>query len=231
MSICTLWFYDCLDHLPISKFPFQLNPWILLDMPLATYQYLAKPWLLGKIVELLGTCVSDIHWCSLLKVQLGYSSDVACKVAMSTKVLGAAVEQSSCLEIHEILPVVLVVKQGGGDNSCWGGITGCLSADWPGLALWGLGLDWWGLNWMSLNHCLTQDVAVTQRCWFWLCQWCLFCRKMSFFKFLIRWNFELLVACIPELVSLWSWFISNEDHFSALRLELMSPLLQNVHPG
>ena len=35
----------------------------------------------------------------------------------------------------------------------------------------------------------------------------------------------------PSVGGLGSRFVSNKDHFSALRLEFMSPLFQNVHPG
>ena len=40
-----------------------------------------------------------------------------------------------------------------------------------------------------------------------------------------------MVGCIPELVSLGSWFGTNKDHFSALWLKFMSPLFENVDPG
>ena len=60
---------------------------------------------------------------------------------------------------------------------------------------------------------------------------CFFHRESSFIKFHITGNFDMSVGCIPELVSLGSRFITNEDHFSALWLEFRSPLFKNVHPG
>ena len=50
-------------------------------------------------------------------------------------------------------------------------------------------------------------------------------------EFHITGNFEASVGCVPKLVSLGSQFISDKDHFLALRLEFMSPLFKNVHPS
>ena len=44
-------------------------------------------------------------------------------------------------------------------------------------------------------------------------------------------NFDVMVGCIPELVSLGSQFITNKDYLSALQLEFVSLLFENVHPG
>ena len=45
-----------------------------------------------------------------------------------------------------------------------------------------------------------------------------FHRELSFFKFHIMGYFEVLVGCVPELVSIGTLFITNEDHSSALWL-------------
>ena len=56
-------------------------------------------------------------------------------------------------------------------------------------------------------------------------------QEYRFFKFHIMGNFEALVGCIPELVSLGSQFVTDIDHFLALWLKFGSPLFQNVYPG
>ena len=80
-----------------------------------------------------------------------------------------------------------------GGLALWDGITDCPDAGRPGL-----------------GACL----EVVQ--WHWRIQF--FCRELSFFKFHIMGYFEALVGCIPELVSLGTRFITNQDHSFTLWL-------------
>ena len=140
----------------------------------------------------------------------------------SIVVLGAVVEQSPCLVKLKISMVPVVVLQEVHSEDITGpiGAVTAVGADWPGLG--GLVGGWTSLtrsspdesdslsdlrNWPSLDGAKSDCASIVS-----------FAGKQVFFKFHITGNFEVLVGCIPEYISLGFIFVSDEDHSSALWL-------------